>query len=212
MRVPTAAEVGLVACDTCGATACLPTSGSAGQCPRCRCEVHARRPRSLERSLAWLIAGVICYVPANVLPVMYTSGVGGGHDSTILGGVVGFWQAGSWGVALIIFLASVAVPATKFLGLGLLLWTVHAGRTGSEPALAKLYRGIELIGYWSMLDVAVVGLTAALLQFDGLGRAEPRIGIAFFCATVVFTMLSALSFDERLIWDAATHYGRTSHG
>jgi paraquat-inducible protein A len=111
----------------------------------------------------------------------------GGHDSTILGGVLGFWRAGSWGVALVIFLASVAVPATKFLGLGQLLWTVHKGVRGNERGRSKLYRAIELIGYWSMLDVAVVGLTAALLQFDDLGRAEPRIGIAFFCATVVFT-------------------------
>jgi paraquat-inducible protein A len=160
--------------------------------------------RSVEGSLAWLLSGVICYIPANVLPVMYTSGIGGGHDSTILSGVLAFWRAGDWGVALVIFSASVVVPVTKFLGLGLLLWTVRSGRAGSELARAKLYRFIELIGYWSMLDVAVVGLTAALLQFDSLGRAEPRLGIAFFCAAVVLTMLSALSFDSRLIWDGSS--------
>jgi paraquat-inducible protein A len=207
MSVLSAAELGLVACRTCGATASAVDLGLPRRCARCRCTLHARRPRSFEKSLAWLLAGVICYVPANVLPVMYASGVGGGHDSTILGGVLGFWRAGSWGIALVIFLASVAVPATKFLGLGLLLWTVRKGVTGNEPGRSKLYHAIESIGYWSMLDVAVVGLTAALLQFDDLGRAEPRIGIAFFCATVVFTMLSALSFDERLIWDGAARHG-----
>lgn len=206
MSMPSAAEAALVACERCGATVALPGPGRSARCGRCHCLVHVRRPRSLEQSLAWLIAGVICYVPANALPVMYTSGVGGEHDSTIMSGVLGFWDAGAWGIALLIFLASIAVPATKFAGLGVLLWTVHTGRADHARGRSKLYRTIERIGYWSMLDVAVVGLTAALLQFDALGHAEPRIGIAFFCATVVFTMLSALSFDQRLIWDRSPHH------
>ena len=206
MKFVSAASVGVTACVTCGAIATLEGSSLAGRCARCASDVQPRRPRSLEKSLAWLVAGVICYVPANVLPVMYTSGIGGGRDSTILSGVIAFWRAGDWGIALVIFLASVAIPAVKFAVLGLLLWTVRSGSAGSQGLRAKLYRSIESIGYWSMLDVAVVGLTAALLQFDGLGRAEPRIGIAFFCATVVLTMLSALSFDPRLIWDgSSTH-------
>lgn len=205
MRVMSGAEMGVVACGSCGAIGTLPRESLSRRCARCESRVERRRPRSVEHSLAWLLAGLLCYVPANTLPVMYTSGIGGGQNSTILSGVLGFWRAGDWGVALIIFLASVVVPAAKFIGVGLLLWTVHAGKAGNERARGKFHRAIEFIGYWSMLDVAVVALTAALLQFESLGRAEPRIGIAFFCATVVFTMLSALSFDSRLIWDGPQH-------
>jgi paraquat-inducible protein A len=144
---------------------------------------------------------MILYVPANLLPVMYTSGVQGGQESTILGGVVTFWQDGSWDIAALIFIASVAVPATKFIALGLMLWTVRRGTLPERRERTKLYRVVELIGHWSMLDVAVVALTSALLQFKALASAEPRAGIVFFCGVVVATMIAALSFDPRLIWD-----------
>jgi paraquat-inducible protein A len=157
--------------------------------------------------LAWLIAGVILYIPANVLPVMYVSGVGGGEESTILGGVLSFWRADSWDIAVLIFTASVAVPATKFLALGLLLWTVHRGSSWARRQRTALYGLVEIIGYWSMLDVVVVALTAALLKFKALGTAEPRLGIVFFCGVVVTTMIAAFSFDPRLIWDTGANDG-----
>jgi paraquat-inducible protein A len=161
----------------------------------------------VENTLAWLIAGVILYIPANVLSVMYVSGVGGGEESTILGGVLSFWQAGSWDIAVLIFTASVAVPATKFLALGVLLWTVHCRSRWAMKQRTALYRLVEFIGYWSMLDVVVVALTAALLKFKALGTAEPRLGIVFFCGVVVTTMIAALSFDPRLIWDMGANDG-----
>ena len=166
-----------------------------------------RLPRSAENTAAWLIAGMLLYIPANVLPVMYTKGVRGAEESTILGGVVSFWRAGSWDIAALIFVASVAVPATKFLSLGLLLWTTRQGSASGRGERAKLFRVVGSIGYWSMLDVVVVALTAALLQFKTLGTAEPRIGIVFFCAVVVTTMLAALNFDPRDIWDARVRDG-----
>jgi len=133
--------------------------------------------------------------------VMHTGSFGSGGDSTILNGVVEFWHAGAWDIALLIFIASVAVPCTKFLVLGLLL--VSAGRRSSwaRRERARLYRMVECIGYWSMLDVLVVALVAALVQFKALSSAEPRIGILFFGTVVILTMLSAISFDPRLIWD-----------
>ena len=151
--------------------------------------------------MAWALAGVLLYVPANLLPVMYTSRVGGGESSTILGGIVSFWQAGAWDIAALIFIASVAVPVTKFMALALLLWTVRQGSDWRREQRAKLYRLVEFIGYWSMLDVVVVALTSALLQFKAFGTAEPRAGIVYFCAVVVTTMIAAMSFDPRLIWD-----------
>jgi paraquat-inducible protein A len=154
-------------------------------------------------TLAWLIAGIVLYIPANLLPVMHTGGLLGEADSTILGGILEFWRAGDWDIALLIFIASVAVPFTKFIAIGLLLFTVRRRSSWERRQRTTLYRIVEFIGYWSMLDVIVVALTSALMQFQALGTAEPRAGIAFFCAVVVATMLSALSFDPRLIWDRA---------
>jgi paraquat-inducible protein A len=178
------------------------------RCRRCATTLRPRAPRSPEKTLAWLIAGMVLYIPANVLPVMHTSGLGGGQDSTILSGVLSFWRAGSWDIAALIFTASVVVPMTKFLAIGLLLWTVQRHSVWGMNRRSKLYRLVEIIGYWSMLDVVVVALTTALLQFKTLISAEPRMGIVFFCAVVVTTMIAALSFDPRLIWDARTGNAR----
>ena len=184
-----------------------PITSTPTSCPRCTTLLGERLPRSAENTFAWLIAGMILYIPANLLPVMYVSGVGGGEESTILGGVLSFWRAGSWDIAVLIFTASVAVPATKFLALALLLWTVHRGSSLARRQRTVLYRLVEIIGYWSMLDVVVVALTAALLKFKALGTAEPRLGIVFFCGVVVTTMIAALSFDPRLIWDTGASDG-----
>jgi paraquat-inducible protein A len=164
-------ELGLVLCRTCGLAVSRASLKGDRRCPRCQSRIEHRTPLSGEMTLAWLIAGIVFYIPANLLPVMHTSGLQGDADSTILGGILEFWRSGDWDIALLIFI---------------------------------LYRIVEFIGYWSMLDVIVVALTSALMQFQMLGTAEPRPGIAFFCAVVVVTMLSALSFDPRLIWDRRT--------
>jgi paraquat-inducible protein A len=171
------------------------------RCPRCGSALHRRRPDSIARTWALLIAGMVFYIPANVLPVMYTNLLGSGHESTILSGVVQFWKAGSGGIALVIFIASVGVPCTKFLVLGLLLATSQRGSRWAMRERARLYRLVELIGYWSMLDVLVVAVVAALVKFQALSDIEPRVGILFFGMVVLLTMLSAMSFDPRLIWD-----------
>jgi paraquat-inducible protein A len=196
---PRAHELGIVGCHTCG-SAC---SADLPRCPRCGSPLHRRKPDSLARTWAFLIAALILYVPSNVLPVMYTSMLGRGEASTILHGVVEFWKSGSWDIALLIFIASVAVPSTKFLVLGTLLVTVQRRSTWARQQRARLYRFVELIGYWSMLDVVVVALVSALVQFHLLGTAEPRLGIVFFGLVVVLTMCAAMSFDPRLIWDDA---------
>ena len=194
-------ELGLVLCRTCGLALSRAPLGMDRRCPRCRSRIEQRTPSSTERTLAWLVAGMVLYVPANLLPVIHTSGLLGDADSTILGGILEFWRSGDWDIALLIFIASVAVPFTKFIAIGLLLLTVRKNNPWAQHQRTALYRIVEFIGYWSMLDVIVVALTSALMQFQVLGTAEPRAGIAFFCAVVVVTMLSALSFDPRLIWD-----------
>jgi paraquat-inducible protein A len=194
-------ELGLSLCRTCGLAVSRASLGIDRRCPRCQSRIERRTPFSAEMTLAWLIAGIVFYIPANVLPVMHTSGLLGEADSTILGGILEFWRAGDWDIALLIFTASVAVPFTKFIAIGLLLFTVRKNSGWQQHQRTVLYRIVEFIGYWSMLDVIVVALTSSLMQFQKLGTAEPRAGIAFFCAVVIVTMLSALSFDPRLIWD-----------
>lgn len=197
-------ELGFVLCRTCSLAVSRASLGVDRRCPRCQSRIDQRTPFSNEMTLAWLIAGIVLYIPANLLPVMHTGGLLGEADSTILGGILEFWRSGDWDIALLIFIASVAVPFTKFIAIGLLLITVRKNSRWEQHQRTALYRIVEFIGYWSMLDVIVVALTAALMQFQALGAAEPRTGIAFFCAVVVVTMLSALSFDPRLIWDRPT--------
>ena len=191
----------LVACDLCG----LVREGAAAQgsaaiaCTRCGSEVRARKPDSIVRTWAFLLAALVLYIPANVLPVMYTRLLGSEAESTILEGVEEFWRSGSWDIAVLIFTASVAVPCTKFLAITLLLLD-QKFPIGSRVGKTRLLRLVEHIGYWSMLDVLVVALVTALIQFRALGIAEPRAGIVFFGAVVVLTMLAAMSFDSRLAW------------
>lgn len=194
---PYADDMNLVLCHTCG-RAC--TAG-VEQCSRCNSKVHRRKPNSLTRTWAFLLASLICYIPANLMPVMYTNMFGSGSENTIFSGIMEFWSDGSWDLALLIFIASVAVPCMKFIVLGTLLITCQRRSQWAQRERARLYRLIEVVGYWSMLDVLVVALIAALVQFRSLSTVDPRMGILFFGLVVVLTMLAAISFDPRLIWD-----------
>jgi paraquat-inducible protein A len=196
--IPFAREHRVTLCHVCGYVC----PDDVHECPRCDSSVHRRKPNSLTRTWAFLIAGLIFYIPANVLPVMYTTMLGSSSENTIMSGVIEFAEGGSWDIAILIFIASVIVPCIKFLVLGLLLITCQRRSTWAMRERSRLFRFIELIGYWSMLDVLVVALVAALVQFHGLSTIEPRLGILFFGLVVVMTMLAAMSFDPRLIWDA----------
>lgn len=175
-------------------------------CPRCGASIHYRKPNAVARTWAFMLAALVLYVPANLLPIMHTDSLVKESSVTILGSVVDLWQGGTWDIAIIIFVASVGVPVTKFLVLALLLLTVQWGSSKSRRERTMLYRTLELIGYWSMLDVFVAALLSALVQFGAFGTIEPRLGILFFGMVVVLTMLATLSFDPRLIWDVDTKY------
>lgn len=203
MSAPLSArQWGVVACHACGLV-CEDTLDVAGwaRCPRCEASLHRRRPDSIARAWAFLLAGMIFYIPANLLPVMFTGQFGDDSENTVMSGIIEFWKTGSYGIALVIFIASVAVPCTKFLVLGLLLITAQRRSNWARRERARLYRLVELIGYWSMLDVLVVAVVAALVKFQTLSEVEPRVGILYFGAMVIMTMLSAMNFDPRLIWD-----------
>ena len=170
-------------------------------CPRCGAHIHRRHRNSFSRAWAFLVAAMVLYLPANLFPVMWTEQFRSGHASTIIGGVGEFWDQKAYGIALVIFVASVVVPCAKFLIMGLLLVSSQRRSRWRMLERARLYRLVELVGYWSMLDVLVVGMVTALVKFDALTDVEPRIGILFFGMVVILTMLSAMSFDPRLIWD-----------
>jgi paraquat-inducible protein A len=208
--LPRAADVGVIGCHVCGLVCqSAPVDDKRDgdelddnvACPRCGTTLHRRKPASYARTWALLIAAFIMYVPANVVPIMRTASLNDVDDNTIISGVVELWVKGSPNLAVIVFTASIVVPMLKFLALSTLLVTSQRGSVWAPLQRAKLYRFVELIGYWSMLDVFVVALLTALVRFNVLSRVEPLPGVIFFGLTVVLTMLASMSFDPRLIWD-----------
>jgi paraquat-inducible protein A len=187
-------------CERLHAEAGLPADGRA-RCTRCGAVLERRKADSLRRSWALLIAALICYVPANVLPVMVVSGPGGAEADTILSGVMAMFAAGWYEVAILIFFASITVPVLKILSLMFLLVSVQRRSRWRPEDRTRLYRIVEVIGRWSMLDMFVVSLSVALVQLGAFATVAPAIGAAFFAAVVVLTMFAASSFDPRLIWD-----------
>ena len=196
---PTARELGLVACRMCG----LLNEPTAGTCPRCRAGLQSRDGASLERAWAWLVAGLIVYIPANTYPMLRTTQLFRTQESTIVGGVVDLLELGAVAIALIVFVASVVIPVGKFMVIAYLAWLLGRDRPVDPHRLHKLHVAVEWIGRWSMIDVFVVAILAALVQFDVLATIVPGLAAACFALSVVFTMLSAQAFDPRLIWDHA---------
>ena len=200
----TAAQEGLVSCETCKLLARPVHPDHPGHCPRCGAELEFRRAHSIQYTWALVIAAAICYIPANLLPVLNTTAFGSSEPDTIMGGVVFLYTSGSWPLALIVLVASVMVPLGKLIALAYLLITVQRGVPGGNRERTRLYRMVEFIGRWSMLDVFVDTFTVALVQLQPLMSVAPGPGVVFFAAVVVLTMIAADSFDPRLIWDSAT--------
>ena len=196
-----AARLGLLGCHACGLVSRAARGGHEQRCSRCGAQLHFRKPASVSRAWALLIAALILYVPANVLPMMKTSSLFGSQSDTIMSGVVYFWTSGSWYLALIIFFASITVPLLKMLALVLLLVSVQRRSRWQQEQRARLYRLVEFIGRWSMLDIYVVAVIVALVQLKALATIEPGPGAIAFGAVVVLTMFAAMAFDPRLIWD-----------
>jgi paraquat-inducible protein A len=164
-----------------------------------------RKPRSLEKTSAYLAAAAVLYIPANVLPVMHSSSLLVEQDDTILSGVVFLVRTGSWPLGLLVFFASIVVPLLKILALGLLVWMSARGSRIHLLARARLYRVVEFIGRWSMLDIFAVTLLVALVRMGKLASVLPGPGALAFATVVVLTLLAADSFDPRLIWDSLRH-------
>jgi paraquat-inducible protein A len=196
----TALGAGLVRCEAC---AMLNRAGARSECAcaRCGAHLHPRKPNSVSRAWAFLIAAMVCYVPANVLPVLYTGTIFEHQVQTIMGGVITLWQDGSWVLALIVFVASVVVPIAKIAALALLLGLAQRRSRWRLAQRAKLYRFTAYIGRWSMVDIFVGGTLVSLVQFSVVATIQPGAGAIWFGAVVVLTMMASMSFDPRLTWD-----------
>ncbi|MBJ7263970.1 MAG: PqiA/YebS family transporter subunit [Burkholderiaceae bacterium] len=194
----------LVGCHVCGQVQAVDGEESdeaLHHCVRCNAVVHQRKPHHVARTWALMIAAIVCYFPANLLPVMRIQTLLGTTEHTILGGVIELWKSDSFDIAIIVFVASVVVPMFKLLALGVLVIGVQRESTHKLRARTRLYEVVEFIGQWSMLDVFVVILLAALANFNGLMQISAGTGAAAFGAVVIFTMLAAMSFDPRRSWD-----------
>jgi len=200
---PSAMQLGLQGCDACGLLSRPAPSDDEGRCPRCDEELVFRKRGGYERTWAYLIAAAICYIPANVLPVLTTTTAAGASSDTILQGVVLLWSPTGWPLSIIVLVASIMIPSAKILALAYLLITAQRGSTANRQQRVRLYRMVEFVGRWSMVDVFVDTFTAALIQLQPLMSVTPAPGLLFFAAVVVLTMLAVESFDPRLIWDGA---------
>jgi paraquat-inducible protein A len=201
---PTAAAASLVGCHTCRLVVHMPRDahGANTVCPRCGAALHLRKPDSLARTWALVIAACLLYVPANVLPITLTTTFGSTQSDTIMSGVIYLMTHGMWPVALLIFFASILVPLMKIVILTYLLISVARKSRWRPGDRTRLYRITEAVGRWSMVDIYVVTILVALVNLGELATIQAGPGAIAFGGVVVITMFAAMSFDPRLIWDA----------
>lgn len=203
-QTPAANQIQYISCSRCRLVCRPPTAASERTifCPRCFAALHHRRPNSIHRTWALIIAACIFYIPANILPITHVVSFGKAQSDTILSGVVYFITSGMWPIALVIFIASILVPLFKLIILTGLLVSVHRKSAWRPRQRAQLYRMTEAVGRWSMLDIFVVTILVALVRLGSIASVEAGPGALFFAAVVVLTMFAVMSFDPRLIWDS----------
>jgi paraquat-inducible protein A len=194
-------SAGAVGCETCGLASVAEPFDP--HCPRCDSALHERKPNSVARTWALIIAAAVLYIPANYYPVLSVVQLGAGQPSTILGGVEELITARQYPLAALVFFASILVPMLKLVGLSVMLVTIQTGRSGWLRDRTRLYHIVRFIGRWSMIDIFMESLLGALVAFGSVITIEPGMGALAFCAVVILTMFAAETFDPRLMWDAA---------
>lgn len=199
-----AKQLGMVLCHDCHKLVNWPTlvQGERAHCPRCKAQLHQRKPNSLKRTWALILSAYIFYIPANFLPITTSISLGDIQTDTIMSGVIYFIKEGSFEIALIIFVASIFVPIMKLLVLTYLLLSVQLKSAWRPKDRTRLYRIIEAVGRWSMVDIFAVSILVALVKLGPLAYLEAGPAAVYFAAVVVLTMFASESFDPRLIWDA----------
>ena len=167
--------------------------------PRCESVLHVRKPDSIARTWALVIAAAILYIPANYYPVLTVVQLGAGAPSTILGGVEELVAARQYPLAALVFFASILVPLLKLVGLSIMLIATQTGRLGWLRDRTRLYHIVRFIGRWSMIDIFMESLLGALVVFGSVITIEPGVGAVAFCGVVILTMFAAETFDPRLM-------------
>ena len=200
--VVTGVEAHVIGCHGCGLAHSVAGSDHGMVCRRCGLPLHFRKPDSLNRTWALLIAAYILIIPANLLPVMKSSTLGATEADTIISGVIYLWESGSEVLSIILFIASVLIPVCKLLAMTYLLVSVHRRSLWKPKTRTQIYRVLEAVGRWSMIDVYVAAMLTALVQFGSIMSINVGTGAIAFGAVVVLTMLAAECFDPRLIWEA----------
>ncbi len=200
-RPKTGKELGLALCHDCHLTVFMSSEDREQFCPRCNAKVHFRKPNSISMTWAFLITSIILLFPANLLPIMKVSYMGSDELSTIMDGIIYFFKEGSYGIGLVILVASVLVPIFKVIGILMILLSIHFRWKSWLRHKTLMFRFIKFIGRWSMLDIFVIALLSALVNFGFLTTIEAAPAAPYFCGVVISTMLAAESFDTRFLWD-----------
>ncbi|CCD37103.1 Paraquat-inducible protein A [Candidatus Paraburkholderia kirkii UZHbot1] len=205
----TASRANVVSCHACRLVQPFAHTVEKQRCTRCDAVVHRRHPDSIARTWALLISAAILYIPANLFPIMHTSSILGSEDDTTMSGVALFWNDGDYPLAAVIFIASILVPMLKLVTLGFLAISLQRRSIWRLRQRMTLFRIVEGIGRWSMLDVFVITLTIALVRFRSLAVITPEPGALAFASVVVLTMIASMQFDPRLMWDNIEPSGKT---
>lgn len=174
-----------------------------GDCPRCGQILRRRKRNSLKATVAFLIASLSCYIPANLFPVMSLIKLGRGSPHTILGGVVELWDSGLYFLALLVLFASITVPVLKIVSLIVMIYYQRHPKKWVLPWLGKAYRMVVFIGRWSMIDVFMISILVAVVRFAFFARVTAELGVVFFAFVVILTIFAADLYDPRQMWDAA---------
>lgn len=202
-KIISARDMGVVACTRCAKASVLGTK----TCGRCGHTLVSRDRLSLQRVWAYWVMGLICYIPANVFPMLETKTLFQVDESTIIGGAVELAHHGAIGIAAIILIASVVIPLGKFWAVAFLAISVKQQNAASNHQRQFMYEIVEYIGRWSMIDIFVVAILSSLVQLKSLATINPGPASIFFALSVIFTMLAAQAFDSRMIWDVQTKDG-----
>jgi paraquat-inducible protein A len=197
--LPTGRSLGLLVCMQCRATV-RALQVAYPRCPRCYAHLYQRKPHSLALTAALLICAAILYIPANLLPVMYTRTIFDDEEDTIMSGVLVLLHS-SWPIAVLVFIASIVVPLLKILSLGVVVFSAWRRSPRYRTQRSELFRMVEFIGRWSMLDVYAISMLVALVQIRSLAFVSVGWGALAFAAVVVLTTFAARTFDERLLWE-----------
>jgi paraquat-inducible protein A len=200
----TASDAALISCHRCHLLSRLPPASVAEHliCPRCGATLHLRKPNSIARTWALIITASIFYIPANLFPITTITSLGKAQSDTIISGVIYFIKTGMWPIALVIFTASICVPVLKLLALTFLLLSIQRKSQWRPDDRTRLYRITEAVGRWSMVDIFVITILVALAKLGYFATVEVGPAAVYFAAVVVVTMLAAVAFDPRLIWDS----------